>query len=279
MKRTKWTFEKLQAEALKYDTRTEFRNLNQYAHQLASKMNIIEQICSHMKEQIHLWTNKELEEEALKYKTRQDFHKNNDRAYRAALDRGILDNICVHMEYVLYPWSNEELLSEALKYNNRIDFYKSSSRAYHTAVSRNILDQICSHMKRSRSSSQQELELMAILKESFPDLMKKNFKVSIPGKPHMHRFQVDILDPNSKLGIEFDGPYHHSDEYMVKSKTKIGWTVEEALAYHEIKDAAVLDCHGVTLLHIKWDDWISDKQACIQKCLDFLGIKQEKEVA
>lgn len=126
---------------------------------------------------------------------------------------------------------------------------------------------------KKAGTSKPEQELFGILKEFFPRLIKKNFSVDIPGKPYIHRFQVDILDPETKLGIEYDGSYHHSEKYLIETKTKLGWPIGDAIDYHPIKDGALWDCHSVKLLHIKGKDWENDKQACISRCLEFLGAK------
>jgi hypothetical protein len=44
----KWTLEKLQTEALKYKTRSEFENYNYNAYTVALNRKILDQICSHM---------------------------------------------------------------------------------------------------------------------------------------------------------------------------------------------------------------------------------------
>lgn len=119
-------------------------------------------------------------------------------------------------------------------------------------------------------TSKPELELFYILKEHFPGLIKRSFPIEIPGKQHIHRFQVDIFDTKTKCGVEYDGPYHHSEKFLIKSKTKIGWPVEDAINYHTIKDSSLWDCHGVKIIHIKDKDWKADKEACVQRCLTFL---------
>jgi hypothetical protein len=131
---------------------------------------------------------------------------------------------------------------------------------------------ICQHS----GISKMELELMDSVRVFVPHLVSKFFNVSIVGKPHIKRFQVDGYDPKTKLGIEFDGTYYHSEEYLIESKTSVGWTVEEAANYHEIKDSSLRDCHGISIIHIKEEDWLVDKQACINKCLEFLGVAQKK---
>jgi very-short-patch-repair endonuclease len=289
----RWTLEKLQAEALKYRTRSEFMRGNNPAYQSAFRRGCLDIICSHMPKRVDVsgknnanykWTDEMLASEALKYTTRYGFQKGSPAAYVAARDRGILDNICTHMprwvdrsgiNNPVFIWTLEKLQAEALKYNSRSEFKEKSYGAYQAANSRNLLDQICSHMKRSRNTSKPEEDLMSILRQSFPNLIKKTFKVSIYGKPHMKRFQVDILDLDTMLGIEYDGQHHHSEKFLIEAKTKLGWTIEEAKNYHKIKNDALWDCHGVKILHIKGDDWKNNKQNCVDRCLVFLNSKNE----
>ena len=119
--------------------------------------------------------------------------------------------------------------------------------------------------------SRMELELLDALKKHFPELIKKRFRVKVLDKPFIHGFEADIFNPKTKLGIEFDGTHFHSFEYMRNDSKKKKWSDDDIHNYHEIKDGALFDCHGITLLHIKEEDWEKDKQACINRCLNFLG--------
>lgn len=273
-KYTKWTLDKLKEEALKYKTRGEFQIGSPSAYRIAAGRDVLDQVCPHMEQLLHKkWIHSDITEEAKKYKTRIDFLKHNGSAYNAARRLKILDEACSHMEYICYPWTDEEVAEEALKYKTRVEF-QENSLAWSVAQSRGLLDLVCSHMKRSTGTSRPEIELTNILKEFFPNLIKKNFNINIPGKPHIHRFQVDILDPETKLGIEYDGPYHHSEKGLIQYHKN--WPKEDAINYHNLKDESLWDCHGIKLLHIKGEDWKADKQACIDKCLSFLGLKQKK---
>lgn len=293
MKR-KWTFDILKVEALKYKTRTEFQKKNPRAHKAAYRMGILNQICLHMPKHVDQsgennpafkWTNDMLREEALKYKSRSEFKRCSSGAFQIAKKRGILDEICSHMpkrntsrgeNHYAFTWTYEMLYQEALKYKTRSEFQAKSRKAFDIAYRRGIMDEICSHMKRSAGTSKPEIELYTILKEHFPCLTKKSFPVNILNKPYIHRFQVDILNLETRLGIEFDGKYHHSEKYLIKSKTKLGWSIEDCINYHSIKDNALLDRYGISVLHIKEVDWNNNKQACIDKCLAFLGVEQKK---
>ena len=58
---------------------------------------------------------------------------------------------------------------------------------------------------------------------------------------------------------------------MRKDKSKKNWPDEAIQNYHQIKDAHFLS-KGIKILHIKEENWNKDGQACIYKCLEFLGI-------
>jgi hypothetical protein len=94
---SKWTYELLKEEALKYNTRNEFVKGNGSAYGKALKMCILDEICEHMSFKYVKWTYELLREEALKYNTRSEFKNSNNAAYQAANSRGILDEICEHM--------------------------------------------------------------------------------------------------------------------------------------------------------------------------------------
>jgi len=119
-------------------------------------------------------------------------------------------------------------------------------------------------------TSKLEIQIFDIIKEKFPSVKKlRHRKINIPGKPHIRGFDVDIFIPELNLGIEFDGQYYHSFEYMRNTPHKKGWSDEDILNYHQIKDDYFLT-KGVKILHIKEEDWILDKQECVNRCFKFL---------
>jgi hypothetical protein len=285
---SEWTTEELISVALQFTTRSSFQQNNTGAYSIAHRRGILDEVCAHMPKHVDqagenhpmfFWTLDLLQEAALRFTSRRKFQDGNRGAYHAAYRRGLLDLICQHMprrvtgkDNKKFKWTDEKLQEVALNYTTRLEFQKKNPTAYQTAQRRGLLNQICSHMKYSTGSSIPERELLAVLKERIPNLISKFFAVKIPNKPHIKRFEVDILDPITLLGIEYDGEHHHSEEFLIKSKTKIGWTVEDAKNYHQIKDDALMDCHGIKILHIKGDDWKKDKKVCIQRCIKFLGV-------
>jgi hypothetical protein len=110
-----WTLENLQAEALKYDNKADFRTHSNPAFLTAARKKLLDQICSHMepgKLPNGYWLNKaNCAAEALKYTNRRAFSIANSSAYHGADTNGWLDEICTHMDFnpssdsdVVYIW-------------------------------------------------------------------------------------------------------------------------------------------------------------------------------
>jgi len=143
---TKWTFDILVIEALKYRNRKDFEKYSGAAFRVAKRYGLLIQICGHMDDAITMWTDEMLHKEALKYGTKIDFFNNSHCAYIIATKRKILDLICSHMRINRIIWTDEMLHKEALKYKTVKDFRTCSPKAYTVAQKRKILDFICSHM-------------------------------------------------------------------------------------------------------------------------------------
>lgn len=282
-----WTLEKLKIEALEYRTRGEFQLQNKSAYHAALKLQVLNLICAHMPKTAFRsrenhpnfkWSLKKLHEEALKYKNRIDFQKNSDNAYQAAYKRGLLDDICSHMnDSVTAPWPEEELKKEALKYNLLSDFIKNSPAAYKAAWRRKIINILCSHMKKLGGPSIPEKSLFDIIKaihpktQTFKVRAKKN-RIFIENKPHIQGFDIDIYIPELRKGIEFNGKYWHSVEGLKRSREH--WPIEDLVNYNKIKSNYFMEKHNIEIFHVDGEDWEINKQACIDKCLEFLESKK-----
>lgn len=143
----KWIKEQIQIEALRYSSRTEFRDNNRGAHSAAHRLNIIDEVCSHMIIE-NKWTKETVTREALKYQTRKEFRVNCSGACAEAHRQGIMDEVCSHMKPPTNkPWTKEKLIKEAKKYNTRNEFRRNGGGAHKAATAMGILDEICSHME------------------------------------------------------------------------------------------------------------------------------------
>ncbi len=272
-----WTDEEILKEGAKHDTIASFRKASPSAYSLAHTRGLIKKILRHMKILRRSWTNKQLAQEAKKYKTRKEFRLKSPSAYSIAHNRGIVDKICAHMERLIHEdYTNKELKEIALMYTNKDCFRKGHNGAYQVARKRGILNKICSHMVKDRSVSLKEQELFNIIKSVFGSTkILRDRNVKIEDKPYIHGFDIDMFVSELNLGIEFDGTYYHSFERMRKSKRKKRWSDDDIRNYHEIKDAWFAT-KGIKILHIKEVDWDNNKQACIDKCFEFLDLTLEK---
>lgn len=93
-----WTHEMIYKEALKYNSKDEFRKNSRNAYCTAKKRGILKEIQSHMEVVKIEWTNEMLSKEAAKYLTLGEFQRKHPVAYTISLRRGILYRISGHME-------------------------------------------------------------------------------------------------------------------------------------------------------------------------------------
>jgi len=149
----KWTKEKCQEEALKYNYRNEFKLQSTNSYRAALRYKWLDEISNHMlkpHEKNIKWTKEKCQEEALKYKTKNDFKKRNGAAYNSAYCNNWLPDICTHM-FKKYKdmnyWTKEKCQEEALKYKFRNDFKKNSKIAYGKSIQEKWINEICQHME------------------------------------------------------------------------------------------------------------------------------------
>lgn len=101
-----WTREDIQAEALKYTQRSEFRRLAGGAYKASVAFGGAAQFCTHMPSRRPTkWTYETIREEAKKHKTRRQFELHSGRAVQVARKLGIMDDVCSHMEWKA-QWPN-----------------------------------------------------------------------------------------------------------------------------------------------------------------------------
>jgi predicted GIY-YIG superfamily endonuclease len=175
-----WDIDKVKEDALKYNTRNEFRIKSGSAYSMAHRSGWLDEVCSHMKtfsKPSGYWTIDKLREEALKYNTKKDFERGVKSAYQIAYKNGWLDDVCSHMVSSRKPngyWTIDRIKEEALKYKSRNDFKKGSPSAYSKALANNLLDDVCSHMLIKNIDSFNEWVLQNVEKEN--DIYKRTFR-------------------------------------------------------------------------------------------------------
>lgn len=147
-----WTKEKCQEEALKYESRNEFKLNSGGAYNAAKRNSWLVDICLHIdiiKKPQGYWTKEKCTEEALKYKSRIEFRLNSFNVYETSKRNNWIDDICIHMINKIKPigyWTKELCQNEALKYTIRNEFKLNSGGAYYFSLKNKWLDEICIHM-------------------------------------------------------------------------------------------------------------------------------------
>ncbi len=152
-----WSKDKCLKEAKKFKTRNKFRKNNPNAYQAAHRNGWIDEICRHMKRELHppgYWTKKRCNDEAFKFLTRTAFARGAPSAYSASQANGWLDEICGHMKNFSRPrgfWNvKKNCVAEAKKFKTRSEFAKGAPSALGGALRNGWVDEICSHMKEIR---------------------------------------------------------------------------------------------------------------------------------
>lgn len=144
-----WTKERCAAEAIKYQTRGEFRE-RCVGYQIAARNKWVDEICSHMPvrkpTRLRKWTKELCAAEAAKYFTRYEFLVGSKKAHQAAYSHGWLNEICGHMK-PLPDWTYEKVANAAAPFANRTAFKRHENAAYLIALRRGWLELVCAHMQ------------------------------------------------------------------------------------------------------------------------------------
>jgi hypothetical protein len=93
-----WNLDKVREEALKFNSKVEFKDKSVNAYYSATRNGWLDDVCSHMvagKKPNGYWTIDKVREEALKFSSRSEFKKKSSSAYSYALKNGWLDDVCL----------------------------------------------------------------------------------------------------------------------------------------------------------------------------------------
>ncbi len=137
----KWTKERCHEEALKYNSKYEFRKNSNRAYIKAKNSKWLDEICHHIidnkKDMCH--------EEALKYKSRYEFSKKSSKLYSFTKRNKWLDDVCSHMIKINKPknyWTKERCYECALKCKNKKEFHKNYGSAYSSSIKNGWLNEL-----------------------------------------------------------------------------------------------------------------------------------------
>jgi hypothetical protein len=146
-----WTLDKLKQDALKYNTKAEWRKNSSSAYVTAKTQKLLDVCCEHMDV---LWKNKWtleiVKKDAILYKTKKEWKYNSPNAYNAACDRGWYKECIQHMISDRKPdgyWTLDNCKENALLYKTKTEWRENSLGAYDKAKTNRWLKDCCSHME------------------------------------------------------------------------------------------------------------------------------------
>lgn len=140
-----WTFERCKTEAIKYQTRSEFKTGSGGAYDSAQINQWLDEICGHMTNKYKksgFWTKENCQAEALKYTSRKEFKSKAGGAYTRATKSGWLKEITSHM-----PSPYKEL-KKCL-----YEVYFEKSDTYYIGLTNNFNRRVIEHTKGKSDSS------------------------------------------------------------------------------------------------------------------------------
>jgi len=165
-KRLKWTKETIHKESLQYTTRKDFRKHNNAAYTQASKLKILDDVCSHMTRLNRIIKDEEIFSEALKYEHRVDFARQSQSFYDAAIKRGLLEQVCSHMVPKTKPpyYSDKEIKEAVCKYDTYKEFMEHENGIYCFLQRHKKLEKYLSELSKVKHDPYTKEEVMEIAK-------------------------------------------------------------------------------------------------------------------
>jgi hypothetical protein len=268
----KWTEESVGKIAKKYKTKKEWKNNDPNSYQWAYRRNLLDKLTKHMTSKKIPWTKEMVLKIALKYSSPREWELGPDRqSYPVSVRNKWHKEATAHMKRNwMRKWSKEAVLKNAIKYKTISEWIENSVGAYGAARRMGILDKACSHMITPAVTSRSERGILDIVKLKYKNARTLRVrKISIPNKPHIKGFDIDIFIPELNKGIEFDGDYHHSVDGLKRARPN--WPDEDIRNYHKIKDNFFKQQYNIKILHIKEKDWLKDKDKCLKRLWKFLS--------
>lgn len=105
-----------------------------------------------------------------------------------------------------------------------------------------------------KNVSKGEREVQQLVRDVYSDSLNNDRKVIKP-------LELDIYIPSLRVGIEYDGDYWHSLDYMKQRDV-----IKEQLCLSK----------NITLIRVKESDWKNNKQQCLEELFVMLNNIREK---
>lgn len=174
-------------------------------------------------------------------------YNNREKCKQTCIEKYGVDNVQKLIEtknkkkkYIIQKNKNIISIDDDFNYfincdNEKNHVYKTyPTLHYNRILSKTICCTICNPINSSKSGL--EHQLYEYIKSIYSEKILRNKRTII--KP----YELDIYLPNLKLGIEFNGLYHHSDKFKSKN-------------YH-LNKTELAEKNDIKLIHIYEDDWL-----------------------
>ena len=147
-----WTKEMCFKEALKYKTKTEFKNKNNSAYIITSNKGYMKKCSKHMinfSKPMNYWTKEKCLKVAKKCKNKKEFRKKYISAYSAAHKNKWIKECCKHMIENRNPanyWTKEKCIIDASRFKTKSEWRINSPTARSVATKNKWIKECCKHM-------------------------------------------------------------------------------------------------------------------------------------
>lgn len=152
--------------------------------------------------------------------------------------------------------------------HSKVYWLCSEKHTWPTAIKHRVNGTGCPDCARIQKTSKEENELYdavvsLISKLHEKGLLERNVKVVQSDRKVLKGWELDIFIPDLNIGIEFNGIYWHSDEFL---KKKMGISAEE---YHQGKVDRAKEA-SVDLVFVWQDDWRENRKVVLEDLEKFL---------
>lgn len=125
----------------------------------------------------------------------------------------------------------------------------------------------CNLSNHKTSHSYQELELVDFLRKTFPSLKIFNSNNKI-NRHIIPPYEIDVWIPEKNIGIEYNGSFWHSIEFLQKYKETD--MIDNDNMFMCLKKKILCEQKNIHLIHIYEDEWILQKDAIKKLLIDLI---------
>ena len=146
-----WTLETCKEDALKYNSKKEWRKNSSGGYGIAYNSGWMEECTKHMKELIrprNFFTLEKCKEEAFKCSTKKEWREKFPSSYTIAFDKGWFNECSAHMINLHKSWTKEMCLTDSTLCSSKKEWKNKFPNSYSAAQRNNWIDECSTNMKK-----------------------------------------------------------------------------------------------------------------------------------